>query len=137
MGHSFGGFALCLALAEMPHDEQFRIALVAPASQTTTAIDNFFRFVRLDDKVRNEFDDIIMSFSGHPVSWFSISRTMKTIKAKALWVHDEDDAVTPLRDALKVKAENHFNIQFVFTKGLGHSRIYRDTEVVRTIVDFL
>jgi pimeloyl-ACP methyl ester carboxylesterase len=62
---------------------------------------------------------------------------MKHIKAKILWMHDEDDLVTPLHDALKVKEENFPNVQFIITKGLGHSRIYRDAEVGRTIVDFL
>ncbi|MDP4263141.1 MAG: alpha/beta fold hydrolase [Bacteroidota bacterium] len=137
MGHSLGGFALCLALFEIPHDENSRVALIAPASETSTAIDNFFDFLRLDDKVRKEFENLITVISGHPVSWFSISRTMKNIRAKILWVHDETDAVTPLRDALKVKAENYSNVQFVITKGLGHSRIYRDTEVIRIVTDFL
>jgi pimeloyl-ACP methyl ester carboxylesterase len=62
---------------------------------------------------------------------------LKNIQTEILWVHDEDDQVTPIRDALKVKAENYSNVQFVLTKGLGHSRIYRDPAVIGTIVDFL
>lgn len=137
MGHSLGGFALSLALAEIPHDENFRAAFIAPSSETSTAITNFFQFIHLDDKVRKEFDNHITLLSGHPVSWFSIGRAMKNIRAQILWMHDENDMITPLRDALKVKAENHPNIRFIITKGLGHSRIYRDAEVGRTIVDFL
>jgi pimeloyl-ACP methyl ester carboxylesterase len=137
MGHSLGGFVLSLALAEMPHDENYRVVFIAPSSETSTAITNFCKFIGLNDKVRKEFENIITRVSGHPVSWFSISRTLKNIQAKILWMHDEDDQVTPLKDALKVKEENYPNIQFVITKGLGHSRIYRDPEVGRTIVDFL
>jgi pimeloyl-ACP methyl ester carboxylesterase len=137
MGHSLGGFALSLALAEIPHDSNARMALLAPATQTSTAIDNFFDLLHLDDSLREEFENVIIAISGHPVSWFSVGRAMKTIKAKTLWVHDENDTVTPLRDALKVRAENYSALQFVITKGLGHSRIYRDTEVVKTVVDFL
>ncbi|HLG41383.1 MAG TPA: alpha/beta fold hydrolase, partial [Chitinophagaceae bacterium] len=70
MGHSLGGFALCLALAEMQNDENYRVVLIAPASQTSTAIDNFFSFIHLDGKVRAEFENIITAISGHPVSWF-------------------------------------------------------------------
>ena len=62
---------------------------------------------------------------------------MKHIRAKVLWVHDEDDDTTPLKDVLKVKAENYPNIEFLITKGLGHRRIYRDNKVTKTIVDFL
>ena len=137
MGHSFGGFAISLAMSEMVHDENYRLAFIAPASQTSTAIDNFFAFLRLDNRVRKEFENIITTLSGHPVSWFSVSRTMNNIKASILWLHDEDDMITPLRDALGVKVKNYTNVEFVITKGLGHSRIYRDADVRRKIVDFL
>lgn len=137
MGHSFGGFVLSMALTEIPHDNSFRVALIAPASETGTAITHFFRFLRLDKKVREEFEKIILAKGGHPVSWFTIARTMPLIKAKILWFHDEKDAVTPLEDALKVKNENYPNVQFVITNGLGHSRIYRDAAVATAIVDFL
>jgi pimeloyl-ACP methyl ester carboxylesterase len=92
----------------------------------------------LDDaEVRKEFEEIITQLSGHPVSWFSIHRTLNKIKAKILWLHDKDDRITPLEDVLKIKEENHPNIQFVITKGLGHRRIYRDAKVGKAIVTFL
>lgn len=137
VAHSFGSLALSLALTEIPHNESYRVALIAPATETTTAIEQFFQFLQLDAMVKSEFENIIVNLSGHPVSWFSINRAMKNIQAKILWMHDEDDKTTPLSDALKVKAENYPNVRFVITKGLGHSRIYRDDEVCRTVVDFL
>lgn len=137
MSHSFGGIALALALAEIPHDDRYRAVFIAPSSETSTAIDNFFKFLRIDNAVRAEFEKIIVLKGGNPVSWFTIRRAMSDIRAKILWLHDEDDAVTPWQDALKVKAENYPNVQFVLTKGLGHSRIYRDAEVAKTVVDFL
>lgn len=137
MGHSLGGFVLSLALAEMPHDKSYRAVFIAPSAETSTAITNFFQLIRLADKVRKEFENVILKISGHPVSWFSISRTLKNIQAEILWVHDETDPITPVRDALKVKEENHSNVRFVLTKGLGHSRIYREPAVIGTIVDFL
>jgi len=138
MGHSLGGFVLSLALSETPHDENYRAVFIAPSAETSSAITSFLQFLRLhDEKVRKEFENHIEQLSGHTVSWFTISRAMKHIKAKTLWLHDEDDVVTPFEDAVKVSVENYPNLQFVFTKGLGHSRIYRDPEVVRKVVDFL
>ena len=137
MGHSLGGFALSLALAEMSHSSDHHAVFVAPSAETHSAITSFFQFLELNDGVRKEFENHIEQLSGHPVSWFSINRALKDIQARILWIHDEDDAVTPFRDALKVKGENYTNVQFVITKGLGHSRIYRDAEVIKTIVDFL
>ena len=127
-----------MALAEIKHDENYRVVLIAPATETKTAFDLFFQFLHLEDEaVRKEFETIIQRVSGHPASWFSIPRALKKIKAKILWLHDEDDKTTPLKDVYHVKKENHANIRYVITKGLGHRRIYRDAEVSKRIAEFM
>ena len=138
VAHSFGGLAVCMALAEISHDHHSRLALIAPATETRTAIDRFFHFLQLpDEAVRKKFEEIIATRSGHTVNWFSISRTLKKIKARVLWLHDKDDKITPLDDVLRVKEENYSNVQFIITKGLGHRKIYKDAKVGKTIVNFL
>ncbi len=137
MAHSFGGLAVSLALEEMNHTDDYRLVLIAPATETPTAIDTFFKFLQLDPSLRQEFEMIIVQKGGVSSSWYSVRRAMKHIRAEVLWLHDEEDEVTPLSDVFKVKAENYPNIQFVITKGLGHRRIYRDNKVTRLVVDFL
>lgn len=137
MAHSFGGLAVSLALEETKHTSNERLVLIAPATETSTAIDTFFNFLDLDPALRPEFDKIILQKGGVSPSWYSINRAMKHIRARVLWFHDEEDDVTPLSDVLKVKAENYPHMEFVFTKGLGHRRIYRDNKVTKAIVDFL
>jgi Serine aminopeptidase, S33 len=137
IAHSFGGLAVSLALEEISHTTDYRLALIAPATETITAINIFFRFLKLDPAVRIEFEKIIIKNGGVSSEWYSIRRAMKHIQAKVLWFQDEDDDITPRSDVLKVKAENYPTIEFVFTKGLGHRRIYRDNKVVKSIVDFL
>lgn len=138
IAHSFGGLAVMVALAEIKHDANYRVVLIAPATETTTALDQFFKFIHITDKeVRDEFEKIITKMSGQQVSWFSIRRTLQKIKAKILWLHDEDDKITPLKDVFAIKKEAHTNIRFVITKGLGHRRIYRDAEAGKAIIDFL
>ncbi len=138
LAHSFGGIALSLALEEIPHDEQVSAVLVAPATETVTAVNHAFGMLGLKNpKVRAGFDDIIYRLSGHETAWFSIRRAAKNIRASVLWIHDEEDEVTPLADALKVQEDNLPNIKFVITKGLGHQKIYRDAGVREMITDFL
>ena len=137
IAHSFGGLAVSLALEEISHTDDYKLVLIAPATETTTAIDSFFKFLQLDDSLRPEFEKVIIKAGGVSSAWYSIKRAMKHIKAKVLWVHDEDDNITPITDVLKVKEENYLNIEFVITKGLGHRRIYRDNKVIQTIIDFL
>ena len=137
MAHSFGGLAVCLALEEISHTEDCRLALIAPATETTSAIDNFFKFLQLDPSIRPGFEQLIIKKGGVDPGWYSISRAMKHIRAKVLWIHDEEDETTPVSDALKVRSKNYTNIEFVITKGLGHRRIYRDNKVAKWVIDFL
>lgn len=138
VAHSMGGLALSLAVEKINHDASFRLAFIAPATESVTAIDNFFQFLQIkDNEVRKEFDRIVLQTSGKPIEWYSITRAMPAIKASVLWAHDRDDQMTPLTDALKVKDANYPNVKFVITSGLGHRRIYRDGKVAEAVVNFL
>lgn len=137
LAHSFGGLAVCLALEEISHTADYRVVLIAPATETGTAIDSFFKFLSIDDRVRPEFERLIVKRSGVSSDWFSIRRAMKHIRARVLWFHDRHDETTPVADAEKVMAANFSNIRFVFTEGLGHRKIYRDQQVCKAAVDFL
>ena len=138
IAHSFGGIALSLAMENMPHDESTKIVFIAPATETTTAVDGAFNLLKIKDAaVRKEFEKIIVQVSGKKTEWFSMRRALHTITANILWIHDEDDDITPWADAEKVKEDNHPNIKFVLTKGLGHRKIYHDAEVKNTVVQFL
>ena len=135
--HSFGGIAVSQYMETVKHDSNLKIVLIAPATETTSAIDGFFTFLQLSQKVRKEFERKIHERSGHWPSHFSIARAMKNIKASVLWVHDEEDQVTPLKDVQKVIDRSYPNVEFMITKGLGHNKIYRDNEVKRKIFSFL
>jgi hypothetical protein len=111
--------------------------LVAPATETKTAVDQLFQLFELDGEVRRVFDIMIAEKTGRPQEYYSIRRAMHNIKASVLWVHDEEDEITPLKDVLFVKKDDHPNISFLFTKGLGHRKIYRDEGVIERIVSFL
>lgn len=138
LAHSFGGMALSLALEKTEHSDQTKIVFIAPATETTSAIDSAFHFLQLkDEMVRKEFDKIIFEQSGQPSEWFSIKRAIQNIRATILWIHDEDDDITPLRDALKVRDEHFANIEFIITKGLGHRQIYVDHNIKNKVIRFL
>ncbi len=137
MGHSFGCLAICLALEEIEHTDDCHVVLVAPATESKTAIDIFFSFMKLNDGVRKEFDEYIYKIGNKSSEWYSVSRAVKNLTAKILWCHDEEDTMTPWKDAKKVMDDQHYNIEFIVTKGLGHRRIYRDSNVSKAIIEFL
>ena len=138
IAHSFGGIALSLAMENIPHDEQTKIVFIAPATETTTAVEGAFSMLKIKNKkVKKEFEKIIVDVSGKKIAWFSMRRALHHIKANILWIHDEEDNITPWSDALKVKEDNHPNINFVITRGLGHQKIYRDEAIKNAVTAFL
>ncbi len=138
IAHSFGGIAVSLALEELPHTSDTKLVLIAPATETTSAITGAFAMLGIaNKKVRQAMDDIIFSISGKQTEWFSVRRAMQNIRASVLWIHDEQDEVTPLADALKVKEDAPKHIRFLITNGLGHQKIYRDQQVKNEILRFL
>jgi pimeloyl-ACP methyl ester carboxylesterase len=137
LAHSFGGLAISHFLETVPHDAETKIALVAPATETKTSIDIFFQFLGLDEEVRKEFDAMIVERTGKPPTYFSVRRAMHHISASVLWVHDEEDDITPISDVRKVLEDNPRKVKFIFTKGLGHRKIYRDDKVMKSVVEFL
>jgi predicted alpha/beta hydrolase family esterase len=136
LAHSFGGIAISMYLEKSKRKDKMKLVLIAPATETVTAIDSFFRFLQLNDGIRTEFNKLIHHRTGHWPSHFSIKRVAAQLPAEILWVHDEDDDMTPLSDTEPVQKANYPHIRFMITKGLGHRRIYRDTEVSRIILNF-
>jgi pimeloyl-ACP methyl ester carboxylesterase len=137
LGHSLGGLALVLALEDMALDGGARLALIAPAVETTAAVDAFGDLLHLSGEVLGEMNNYVEEKSGHPFAWYSLRRAIGQVKADILYVQDEEDRVTLLKDALLVKQDGHDHIQFVFTTGLGHRKICKDRELMDRIVDFL
>lgn len=136
MAHSLGGLSLMLALHENPPENEPLIALIAPATESTTAADKFFEFLQLPDSLRKTFEDQIKKRTGKSLEWFSIRRVLPQIKARILWLHDASDTTTPIGDVYPLLQLPLPNVHFHFTEGLGHSGIYKDNNVKRKILEF-
>jgi esterase/lipase len=137
IAHSLGGLALSLALEDIDHDDSYRVAMIAPAAETTTAIDSFFDVMKFPAALRPYFETIIASNSGHPSEWFSVPRALTNIHAQVLICQDKNDDMTPIKDLQPLMDDKRDNLRFLITEGLGHRRIYRDNKVSKAIIDFL
>lgn len=138
IGHSLGGLALALAMEKIEHNHETKIVLIAPATESATAFDQFFNLFQIRRiRIRELFEEQIIKITGFPVSWFSITRAMDHIHARVLWIHDAGDTITPLSDTETLRNKNYPALQFVITNGLGHRRIYRDQKVIEKIAGFL
>lgn len=137
IGHSLGALAASLAFEQLPDQSKRKLVLVAPATETTTAVENFFKLIPVDKKTRAAFLRLITDIGGEDISHYSVSRAVRSITAPVLWVHDKEDTVCPYKDVKPVIKEAPPNVRFLITEHLGHSRIYKDTEVCAAICRFI
>ncbi|MEN9951981.1 MAG: hypothetical protein RLZZ520_249 [Bacteroidota bacterium] len=136
LAHSFGGIAISLHLEKSPNAEA-KLVLIAPATETETAIRLFSKIVGLKEQVIKTIDNLILESSGKPTSFYSLNRIVPTLSNQILWVHDQNDKITPLADVQPLIDQQPSHVEFVITNGLGHSRIYKEEKVIDKVVDFL
>lgn len=136
LAHSFGGIAVSLHL-EKSANPKANLVLIAPATETDTAIRLFSKIVGLREQVISTIDDLILERSGKPTSFYSLKRIVPSLNNKILWVHDQNDKITPLADVQPLIDQHPSHVEFVITSGLGHSRIYKEEKVIEKVVNFL
>jgi pimeloyl-ACP methyl ester carboxylesterase len=138
LGHSFGCMGTCFALAETPVQEDVKVVLIAPASNLISISEMFFAQMKIKDKdLQRTFYEYIEKVSNLKTEWYDVKRCLQTFHYPVLWIQDKKDRITPVKDALHIQKLKFPYIQFIFTEGLGHRKIYRDKDVVNTILDFL
>lgn len=136
MGHSLGGLAAALAFEALPGNDKRKLVLVAPATETNRAIENFFTLVPVDAKVKEAFAGLIGELTEHPVSYYSVSRVVKSLQAPVLWVHDRQDTICTFEDVKPLLALDLPHVHFEITEHLGHSKVYKDNRICSQIVHF-
>ena len=136
LAHSFGGIAVSLHL-EKAKNTSARLVLIAPATETDTAINLFSKIVDLKKEVRIAINDLILEKSGKPTSFYSLKRIVPKLENKILWVHDKNDKITPLSDMESLMIDQLIHVEFIITEGFGHSRIYKEKEVIGSVIAFI
>lgn len=136
LAHSFAGQATALWLEKGTSSVE-RIVWIAPATEVTAAVKSFVDFLQLSLAITKYFYAEIERAGGKEIAWYSVSRAVKNISAPILWIHDEDDAVTPFADVIPVMETKQSNIRFMVTKGWGHRQIYRENKVKKAVIAFL
>lgn len=135
ISHSFGGLATALFIEKA--QLTIPLVLIAPSTNTKTAIDNFFKFLHIPLNLKPHFHTLIKELSGETVDFFNVARVCNHIKNSILWVHDEDDFICPLSDVTSLIEAQLPHIQFHITKGLGHNKIYKDKKVQDFFLNWL
>lgn len=135
IAHSLGALATSLLAEELKGKR--KLVLIAPATETRTAVAGFYKMFKLKEPVQQEFELLIQQMTGKSMDYFSVTRVMQQIQLPVLWIHDKKDSVCPYADTLTIRAMEPAHIRFFTTDGLGHNKIYRDKGVIKTVIGFL
>lgn len=136
MAHSLGALAVGLAMEEWKQSHT-KLALIAPATETTRAVQQFFTMFPVDAKTHAAFLQLLENLGSKPLDWYSMTRIIPTLGNQVLWLHDEQDRICPFEDTAALRALDLPNVRFVTTIGLGHSKIYREADIQKHIIKFL
>ncbi|HJV19991.1 MAG TPA: alpha/beta fold hydrolase [Sediminibacterium sp.] len=137
VAHSLGGLAAALAFEQLPDAANRKLVLIAPATETRTAIDNFFKLIPATPRVVSAFEAHIERIANRPISYFSVARVVRRSLTSTLWVHDEEDNICTFNDVKPLLSEKISSLKFFITKGLGHNQIYREHQTREAIIHFL
>jgi pimeloyl-ACP methyl ester carboxylesterase len=137
IAHSFGGLALSLAMQDLPNAANKKMVLIAPATETTTALRWFYKMLQVQPDLQAAIEAYIISMAGKPISYFSVTHSLTVIDTPCLWIHDKNDLICPFSDTLQAQNNAKAQQEFFITEGLGHNKVYRDQGVMKKIGAFL
>ncbi len=134
VGHSLGAAAIAPFLRDRALRP--RCVLVAPPASLVGHSAWFTRSMGLGEGFRSRLQYSVERRYGVRWDELELPRSVASIEAPALVIHDQDDAQVRMDAGLAV-ARAWPGARFLRTRGLGHNGILRDRGVVRDAIDFL
>ena len=134
VGHSMGGAAVLLALAQQPFAE--RAAVFGSPAAMSRVLERFARTIALPSAAKRAFFEIVDRHVGVPANEIDVARYESALSIPGLVVHDRDDDSVPFCEAQAI-AQAWPHARLIATQGLGHRRVLSDPGVVAAATRFL
>ena len=136
IAHSFGGAATMMAVREGLKIK--RLINIGTPTDSDYIINDFLRRINGHPESGAKFKEKVLRIFNKPFSNYSVKESIKHIKEdlSVLLIHDHDDKEVPVEHAIEL-ANDHPEIQLKLTKGLGHMRILKDPEIIKTCIEFV
>ncbi|MFL5575479.1 MAG: alpha/beta hydrolase [Gemmatimonadaceae bacterium] len=135
VGHSFGGAAVALALAEGDVEARGAV-LIAPAVGPAEFVERFARTIGLPADRTAGMVRRLGARVGRDIASLDVRRAARAIALPALVLHDPLDREVPWEHARAI-ADAWTGSRLVARQGLGHRRILADAESIRAVVEFV
>jgi predicted alpha/beta hydrolase family esterase len=136
VAHSFGGIASLYAISSgLPVN---RLVNVASPTIADEIIKTYLRAINGSPKTGEAFKQYVLKKTGNTFEKYSALEFIKHVPdtLSLMLVHDEDDREVII-DHPRALMQLYPKATLLQTKGLGHTRILKDDDVIRQIVTFL
>jgi len=136
IAHSFGGAAVLFAVKNgLPVKKVINIASPVIGDKI---IDTYLRAIGGTEKTKLFFKQYIFTKYGQPFDAFTVAGFIHQVnqQIELLLVHDEDDSDVSMEHPLEL-IRLYPSARLLKTKGLGHTRILKDSRVIEEIVTFI
>lgn len=138
VGHSLGGGSA--ALAVLDGLAAGRLVLISPMTDPNEFMRGFAAALGFGDRIRTGLARRLEQRTGRPMSDFNAVGRASAVTDRALppllVIHDQQDRQIPFGMGKAIAAAWQ-GAELLSTKGLGHNRILRDPDVVRSAVEFV
>lgn len=133
--HSFGG--PCTALAVQNGLKINHFVAICPPATIIGLVKKFISALHLTEKTGKQLIRRIEKTFGKQI-WqqLAMTKTVASIDAPGFVIHDTHDVDIPWEEGQAV-ARAWNNAPLKLTDGLGHRRILRDADVIRSAIDFI
>ncbi len=134
LSHSFGGMVLAYVMAQGTRIG--RVVMISAPADMEFLLQGYAQTLCMHPRVlANLRARIERRFQGDLAS-ISTLQNARSQSVPALIIHDEQDGSVPWQQGRRI-AGAWPGAQFMKTRGLGHGRILRDSEVVNAAVEFI
>jgi hypothetical protein len=136
LAHSFGGGAVLYAAANgLPVDKLINIASPTIGDEI---INTYLRAINGSQSTGEFFKSYMLQKYGRSFDEYTSRHLILKVKQdlELLLVHDEDDKEVGIEHALEL-SKVYPKAKLYLTKGLGHTRILKDENVIKACVTFI
>ncbi|UII33018.1 alpha/beta hydrolase [Fulvivirga ulvae] len=135
VGHSLGGVASMMAIHDgIPTD---RLIMISTPTLAHKIVDEFMNRLGASGRCKDYFDAYVVKKFGKPFEQFTATYiAQKLRKIDLMLIYDRDDREVDLENP-EALLDVYSDARLVTTSGLGHTRILKDEEVVKTCLQFL
>lgn len=133
VGHSLGAMTVARVAPGVPGLKA--VALFSVPNELKVLGENYCRKMEMTAEAAERFMAKLSSRTPHGLGKESVAQYLSGLKCPTLLLHDDGDEVIPSSISRELAAK--YDMEAVFTAGLGHRKIIRDPELLARVTEFL